>query len=175
MARWNPWRALRETDVDLWFAPLDGRRGIWTRRGDRDEILLEECLGRQERREVLAHELVHHERGIGWPAASVATMELEEDRVWRIALARLAPPAEVAAFLLRRSTVGPITVADLAEEFDLSPAAAGRVAHLWSLGTAGSERGLVDPEAMETEGDPYGELDLCDGAVAHGLSIENSQ
>ncbi len=102
-------------------------------------------------------------------------MELEEDRVWRIALARLAPPAEVAAFLLRRSTVGPITVADLAEEFDLSPAAAGRVAHLWSLATAGSERGLVDPEAMEAEGDPHGELDLRDGAVAHGLSIENSQ
>ena len=175
MARWNPWRALRHTNVDLWFAPLDGRRGIWTRRGETDEILLEECLGRQERREVLAHELVHHERGIGWPAASVATMELEEDRVWRIALARLAPPTEVTAFLVRRSTVGPITVADLAEEFDLSLGAAARVAHLRSLATAGSERGFVDPETMESEGDPSGELDLSDGAVPHCLSVEDAQ
>ena len=136
MARWNPWRALRDTDIDLWFAPMEGRRGLWTRRGTQDEILLEQSLSRQERREVLAHELVHYERGIGWPSATVATMELEEDRVWRIALRRLAPPAEVAAFLARRSTVGAVTVADLAEEFDLSLEAAGRVAHLWSLCTS---------------------------------------
>lgn len=151
MAGWNPWHALRGTDVDLWFASLGGPRGLWTRRGGRDEILLEETLDRRERREVLAHELVHVERAVGWPQATVATMELEEDRVWRTALRRLAPPDEVRSFLRRRGTVGPVTVADLAEEFDLSPGTAERVARLLAL-----EGGLVDPEAVEPEGDPDG-------------------
>ncbi len=139
MARWNPWRALRHADVTFWFAPLDGRRGVWTRRGTADEILVEQTLGRRERREVLAHELVHCERGVGWPAATPATMELEEERVWRIALGRLAPAADVGAFLTRRATVGPVTVADLADEFDLSPGAAERVARLWCIRGGGSE------------------------------------
>ncbi|QXC60421.1 hypothetical protein KSP35_19145 [Aquihabitans sp. G128] len=149
MAAWNPWRALRAMDVDLWFAALGGPRGLWTRTGGRDEILLEETLGRRERREVLAHELVHVERGIGWPLATAATMQLEEDRVWRVALRRLAPPAEVRAFLVRRATVGPVSVADLAEEFDLTIQGAERVAHLLSL-----EVGVVHPEAMEPERHP---------------------
>lgn len=134
MDRWNPWRALRASAVELWFAPLGGDRGRWSRRAGVDEILLEETLDRRTRREVLAHELVHVERGVGWPHATVATMELEEERVWRTALRRLAPPAEVAAFLERRSTSGPVTVQDLAEEFDLSDEAAVRVAALRALG-----------------------------------------
>ncbi len=131
MPRWNPWRALRASSVELAFASLDGERGRWTRRGDRDEILLEETLDRRSRREVLAHELVHVERGVGWPLATAATMEREEERVWRIALDRLAPPEEVGAYLAARASVGAVTVDDLAEEFDLSPRAAARVARLW--------------------------------------------
>jgi hypothetical protein len=53
--------------------------------------------------------------------------------VWRIALRRLAPPAEIHRFLARRGTVGPVTVADLAEEFDLSDDAAERVADLYAV------------------------------------------
>ena len=135
MARWNPWRALRASPAHLWFAPLEDERGRWTRGTFGDEILLSSDLGRRERREVLAHELVHAERGVGWPAASAATMELEEERVWRIALERLAPPAEVARFLERRGSVGPVTVADLAEEFDLSPSGADRLARLVAVRT----------------------------------------
>jgi hypothetical protein len=131
--RWNPWAALRASSVELWFAPLEGERGRWTRRTDGDEIVLEESLSRQARQEVLAHELVHVERGVGWPHASEATMEIEEERVWRIALRRLAPPAEIHRFLARRGTVGPVTVADLAEEFDLSDDAAERVADLYAV------------------------------------------
>lgn len=133
MTRWNPWRALRASRVEFWFAPLGGERGRWTRTGDRDEILVEQTLDRRSRREVLAHELVHVERGIGWPDASAATMAHEEERVWRVALDRLAPPAEVQAYLEARATVGAVTVEDLAEEFDLSPRAAERVAHLWRI------------------------------------------
>lgn len=130
---WNPWAALRASTTDLWFAPLAGERGRWTRHGDHDEILLDETLDRQARQEVLAHELVHVERGVGWPGATAATMELEEERVWRIALRRLAPLAEIERFVLARVTVGPVTIADLAEEFDLSDQAAERIARLLAV------------------------------------------
>lgn len=131
MDRWNPWRALRGTDVELWFAALDGPRGRWTRSGGLDEILIEETLGRRERREVLAHELVHVERGVGWPDASAATMEREEAIVWCEALDRLVPPSEVSAFLARRASVGPVSVHELAEEFDLSDDGVRRVVARW--------------------------------------------
>ena len=133
MTRWNPWRALRSSGAQFWFASLDGDRGRWTRGPAGDEILLAPSLTRQERREVLAHELVHAERGIGWPVATSATMELEEERVWRIALSRLAPREDVEAFLRRRATVGPVTVADVAEEFDLSLDGAARLARLLAV------------------------------------------
>lgn len=133
MARWNPWAALRSSAVTLWFAPLGDQRGRWTRRPDGDEVLLHEGLDRRSRNEVLAHELVHVERGVGWPGATAATMQLEEERVWRIALERLAPREEVEAFLRRRGSAGPVTIADLAEEFDLSDDAARRVAELYAV------------------------------------------
>ena len=134
MARWNPWRALRAAPaIDLWFVTLDGDRGRWCRSAEGDEILLDAGLDRQTRREVLAHELVHVERGVGFPSATASTMQLEEERVWRIALDRLAPPDEVHDFLERRSTVGPVMVQDLAEEFDLSVEAAVRVAVLYRV------------------------------------------
>jgi hypothetical protein len=133
MTPWNPWRALRASNADFGFTSLIGCRGLWTRADGRHEILLESTLDRQTRREVLAHELVHMERGVGRPSATDATMQLEEDRVWRTALRRLAPPAEVRDFLERRASVGGVTVADLAEEFDLSFEAATRVARLLAL------------------------------------------
>ncbi len=140
-------------DIDLWFAALGGPRGLWTRTHGRDQILLEQTLGRRERREVLAHELVHVERGIGWPLATAATMELEEERVWRIALRRLAPPEEVLAFLHRRATVGPVTIDDLAEEFDLTRQTAARVAQLLALdpvGVASAVEAMIASSATTT-------------------------
>lgn len=130
MTRWNPWETLAQTDIELWYEPLDGQRGRWVRSRCHEEIVLEVTLDRRTRRAVLAHELVHAERGVGWPAASAATMQLEEERVWRAALDRLAPPAEVRRFVAARSSVGPVTVADLADEFDLPADAAERLAHL---------------------------------------------
>lgn len=148
MERWNPWAALRSSSVELWFAPLDGERGRWTRSELGDEIVLDQALDRRARQEVLAHELVHVERGVGWPHATPATMEAEEERVWRIALRRLAPPTEIRRFLARRGTVGPVTVADLAEEFDLSADAAERVAALYALaGAPVADDGSADDDA----------------------------
>ncbi|MFN8018188.1 MAG: hypothetical protein U0P45_08700 [Acidimicrobiales bacterium] len=133
MDRWNPWRALRHTNVELWFADLGGDRGRWVRGPTGDEILLDHGLDRRARREVLAHELVHVERGIGWPDATAATMQLEEERVWRAALVRLAPPEQVQAFVRARATVGPVTLQDLADEFDLSAEAARRLVALLAV------------------------------------------
>lgn len=132
MERWNPWRALRaSSSVVLWFAPLHGTRGRWERRADGgDEILIEETLARRDRREVLAHELVHVERGIGWPDATAATMQAEEERVWREALTRLAPPDQVVAFARARSSVGAVSIQDLADEFDLTHAGAERLVRI---------------------------------------------
>jgi hypothetical protein len=127
---WNPWSALRQTDIRLWFAWLDGEHGRWEQHADGEAIVLDARLGRRHRQEVLAHELVHAERRVGWPAATAATMELEEERVWRVALDRLAPPSAVREFVERRATAGPVTIDDLAEEFDLSLEAAQRVAEL---------------------------------------------
>lgn len=130
MTRWDPWAALAETDIELWYEPLVGQRGRWARAGDLEEIVLEETLDRRTRRAVLAHELVHAERRIGRPSATVATMQLEEERVWRAALDRLAPPEEVRRFVGARASVGPVTVADLADEFDLPLDLAERLARL---------------------------------------------
>lgn len=148
---WNPWRALRERgeSTELWFAPLAERRGLWVRRrGGRDEIYLDERLGRRERREVLAHELVHAERGVGHDgAATAATMAKEEELVWREALRRLAPPAEVERFLGQTPEEAVVTVPDLADEFDLSLGAAQRLASLLATSStwAGSRRSSCDP------------------------------
>jgi hypothetical protein len=141
MDPWNPWTALGETMIELTYAQLDGERGRWTRTTDGDRIVLDSSLDRQSRREVLAHELVHAERGVGWPAATASTMEIEEERVWRTALRRLVPDDAVRRFVARRLTVGPVTVDDLAEEFDLSPLGAHRVAQLIAVGAIdGSHR-----------------------------------
>jgi hypothetical protein len=128
---WNPWRSLRDRDeVDLWFAPLDGCRGLWVRSAGRDAIYLEETLDRRQRREVLAHELVHVERGLGHPDVSPLLTAKDEASVWREALRRLAP-AEVLADLRRRADDGdPITIGDLADELDLSEDGVGRLVAL---------------------------------------------
>src|SRR3954451_10187084 len=136
MTRWNPWATLRASRIELWFAPLGPERGRWTRHAGGDEILIDESLDRQTRQEVLAHELVHAERGVGWPDATAATMQVEEERVWRTALLRLAPPAEGRRVVLGRRSGGPVTIADLAEEFDLSIEAAERVARLARVASA---------------------------------------
>ena len=151
MSRWDPWKQVDEAPVDLHLRALSAERGRWSRGPERDQIVLDLHLDRRSRREVLAHELVHAERRVGWPEASAATMELEEERVWRIALRRLAPPAELVAFIRARSSVGPVTVADVAEEFDLSPVAARRaVALLWTTGS---------PALAELDGARSGEHD----------------
>jgi hypothetical protein len=107
--------------VELAYADLDGERGMWTSGDGGDLIVLSAALGRRARRCVLAHEIVHAERGIGFGAASAATMQREEEEVRREVARRLVPSDELLAFLASRGGVGPVTVDDIADEFDVEP------------------------------------------------------
>src|SRR3954453_10260337 len=94
--RWNPWRELR-TRRHIVFARRalpDGLRGVYGRRGDRVAIVVDIELDPDERNAVLAHELVHDERGGGIDAAYMppgwdAVVAREEDLVEREVARRL--------------------------------------------------------------------------------------
>lgn len=114
---WNPWRELRRREhLSLYIRRLpDGLSGLWSG----DTITLDDRLGRRRRNATLAHELIHEERGIGHPAATRRTMQHEEEQVRRETARRLVPPGALAELVARRIEVEPITVAIVAEEFDV--------------------------------------------------------
>jgi hypothetical protein len=131
---WNPWRALRDRPtVRLWFAPLDGRRGLWLQDPEGDLIVLDPGLGRRARRCVLAHELVHAERGIGHGPATDATMAREEETVRREVARRLVPPELLRLFVAAREQMGGVSAADVANEFDVEADVAGKAIELLLL------------------------------------------
>lgn len=118
---WNPWRTLRALpEVRLvWRQLRVGQRGQWQRVGGVDTIVIDPKCTRRERRAVLAHELVHLERGIGHGPASALTMEREESIVRAETARRLVPLELLDAYVRRECTVGPVTVWMVAEEFDV--------------------------------------------------------
>jgi hypothetical protein len=93
---------------------MGGRRGCWQRDRSGDVIALDPELDPVERRAVLAHELVHAERGIGWGWATSATMAKEEHLVRCETADRLVPPALLARWVLehRDAGIGAVEVAD---------------------------------------------------------------
>jgi hypothetical protein len=119
MAGWNPWAAAaRLPRLEIWFDDVpDG--ATWHRVDGRDHITIDSRAGRRERSALLAHELVHVERGVGYPWATEATMEREEAIVRRETARRLVPTDELAALVARRSEVEPVTASLVAEEFDV--------------------------------------------------------
>ena len=133
MAGWNPWRALRERPhIELvWSAMPHGARGAWWPAATRSVIVLDVALPRRERRAVLAHELVHDERGIAYTSATPALLIAKEERAVDLETARrLVPAAELARFIERRRDIEPVTVADIAAEFDVPPDVATRAVDL---------------------------------------------
>src|SRR4051812_31466889 len=84
---WNPWRALADlAHIRLHFTDLP--RGILgTFNHDTDVIHLTHGMSQAQRRSVLAHELVHHDRG---PVPAWLTCR-EEQAVSREAARRLIP------------------------------------------------------------------------------------
>lgn len=133
---WDPWQALSSLGDRVWLAyvPLDGPLGRWERDEQGDVILLEARLSRRARRVVLAHELIHAERGVAFPHASRATMQAEEERVRREVARRLVPPGRLRAFLSVRGGSGSVSVGDVADEFDVTDAVAELACHMLRLG-----------------------------------------
>lgn len=117
--RWNPWRAAREREnLVIEFADLSCG-AAWFQEDGRDVIVIDAAADRRTRRALLAHELIHAERGIGFPAASPAVMQREEAAVRRETAVRLVPLDELAGFVLRAVGVEPVTPALVGEEFDV--------------------------------------------------------
>jgi hypothetical protein len=158
---WDPWAELdRREHIVLARARLPaGVHAVYARRGARAAILLDVRLPRRDRRAVLAHELVHDERGggadvPGMPAAWTAVVAREERAVDAEVARRLVPPRELEAFVRTRDGLGDaVTLHDLAEEFDVPtwvaetamrrapPAAAHAPGPLTTRGRTGAGRG----------------------------------
>jgi hypothetical protein len=126
--RWNPWQALAETpSVHLRFTrlvdPLIGLCDVDADGGP--TITLANNLTRAERNAVLAHELVHLERGggidhDGAPPSWRDVVAREEAIVDREVARRLVPTGELRRFLHQRAALGEaVTVDDVMREFDV--------------------------------------------------------
>lgn len=124
--RWNPWRALRDLgDVVLVRdVPLAGPRGLAIVFPDGEPVVaLDPALSRVERRSVLAHELVHLERGILPQDAPDHVVAREERLVDDETARRLVPADELRAVAASLLDVAEAVEAwQLAEHFDVTEA-----------------------------------------------------
>ena len=119
MAGWDPWAAAaRRPHLQIWYADLP-HGASWHEEDGGDVITLDASAGRRARRALLAHELVHAERRVGYPDATTATMQREEAIVRREVATRLVPLEELADLVRRRAEVEGVTAALVAEEFDV--------------------------------------------------------
>lgn len=124
MARWNPWRTLRDRShiTLVWVDDLPPTiRGAWRTSGRRTEVFLNARLGRIERRAGLGHELVHDERGIHLsPDCPQAVREKEEAIVRRLTAERFVPVSELLELVEAWVSVGePVDAHLVAREFDV--------------------------------------------------------
>lgn len=134
VGRWRPWRALRDRpDVDFVLAdfPPGPVRALYVHQRDKHLILIDRSLCPAERLAALAHELAHIERGgaghaPGLPDGLATLVAREEHRVDAIVACRLVPADELAAFVDRRSEVGPVTTAMVGDEFGVPEQVAER-------------------------------------------------
>ena len=130
-SRWNPWAALRaHPEIRLEWDRLGGARGLAIVDFTGPLVVLDYRLPRRERRAVLAHELIHHERGIPTAGAPPHIVEREEASVDQEVARRLVPLDELAAFVAARATVGGVTSYDVADEFEVPNRVAVRAMRL---------------------------------------------
>lgn len=100
--------------------------------GDYALIMIDPSEGRVRRRCLLAHELVHDERGGGchadyMPPSWRAVVRREEAWVNNIVADRLVPPQELQALCHRAVERGEaVTARDVADEFDVTEEVAER-------------------------------------------------
>lgn len=126
---WHVWDDLDDRNhIELAYALLAGGAealiedlgGGWRR------ITLEARLDRRARRSALAHELVHDERGLLFDANTPAGLVQTEERSVQAEVVRRLVPPELLGILLARSASAqhPVECADVANEFDVTPAIA---------------------------------------------------
>lgn len=108
----NPWRMLRDyADVDLRVAPLpEGLLGVTLHR--QHTIALNRTMDATERRCVLAHELVHWERG---PVPAVPWLAAKEEAACDVIAARRLIPLDAMADVAWCDSLG-----QAAEELDVT-------------------------------------------------------
>lgn len=134
MTRWNPWRALREREairfrLDQLPEGIDGVHGV---KGMQRAIIVDRSLHRIERNAVLAHELIHDERGHS-PSSHPIEVAKEEERVEREVARRLVPFDELHELVRERASLGEsVTVTDIAEVFEVPRSVARRAARMAS-------------------------------------------
>jgi hypothetical protein len=122
-ARYNPWRDLRRrAHLELAWAELDGARGVIVGYGPQRVVYLDHRLRRRDRAAVLAHELVHDERGILYDHTTPpALVDKEEVTVERIVARRLVPGDELRRLVAGRTADGdPVDARLVADEFDVA-------------------------------------------------------
>lgn len=120
---WNPWRELRTRQhITLEWRFLHHTRGLWIPHPDgTTTIILDARLSRRERRCTLTHELIHDERGIAYTATTPAALVQTEERAVHLeTVRRLIPPTRLEQ-LINQMTPEPVTVLDIADEFDVDP------------------------------------------------------
>jgi hypothetical protein len=142
---WNPWAELRARP-HLYFLrtelpPVTGGGVYWPLdKPGQAAVLIDERAGRVERRCLLAHELVHDERGGGisgsvMPRSWAAVIAREERCVDDIVARRLVPLDDLLAFARAKAEIdGHATAADVAEQFDVTEEVATRALELAGSG-----------------------------------------
>jgi len=134
MAGWHVWGELRRRrHIDLEFDDLDGERGmIEDLPNGRRRITLDVGLDQVERRAVLAHELVHDERGILFTRSTPTLVVDKEEACVRDETARRLVPVDLLEDFVRWLIVdnGSATWRDVAEEFEVPRDVAQRALEL---------------------------------------------
>lgn len=125
---WNPWAELRQRG-DIRFAvddlPSELGGGVAAERHGRRVIVVDRRLDRTERNAALAHELIHHERGLdvhreGMPETWTPVVARDERAVEREVARRLVPLRLLAEFADRLADMGAgVEPWVVMEEFDV--------------------------------------------------------
>lgn len=147
---WNPWSSLKgRRDIVVLFADTGDMRAVHQVRGRAHVIVIAAEADQVERNHLLAHELVHIERGggcpdAGWMADSWGpVIAREEDRVEGIVAARLIPTGLLLQVALEAcETEGRLDPWVVAERFRVPEHLAER-ALLALTPTAGGPRSAV--------------------------------
>ena len=123
MAGWRVWGELRRrTHIELVWAHLRGHRGRIEDLGDgRRRITIDASLNQCDRRAVLAHELVHDERGILFTDATPIALVVKEEAYVRAETTRRLVPIDELELLVRTAVLDgqAVTWRDVADWFDV--------------------------------------------------------